>query len=62
MGDTKSNTPASCDSDEIFAGKVDAEPDTDASPERIQRMYKEYTGWPNKMPDREANSMTGKKL
>jgi hypothetical protein len=60
MGD--SNTPASCKVEEIYAGKQEAEPDTDASAERIGRMYKEYTGWPNKMPDREGNSMTGKKL
>lgn len=56
-----SDTPASCTSDEIFAGKKDAEPDTDATPERINRMYSEPK-CVDKMPDREGNSMTGKKL
>lgn len=56
-----SETPASCDSDEIFAGKVDAEPDTDATPARIERMYKEPKSV-TKMPDREGNSMAGKEL
>lgn len=53
-----SETPAS-----DTAAKLPAkEPETDCTPARIQRDYKEYTGWPDKMPDREGNSMTGKKI
>lgn len=56
-----SETPASCTTDEIFAGKKDAEPDTDATPARIERLYSEPKSV-TKMPDREGNSMAGKKL
>ena len=57
-----SETPASDTTNDIFADGVDAEPNTDVTPERLARMEKEYTGWPDKMRDREDNSMTGKKL
>lgn len=47
---------------QIFVKGTESEPPTDASKERINRMYKEYTGWPSQMPDREDNCMTGKKI
>lgn len=58
-----SETPASCKSDEIFAGKQDAEPETDATPARLKHLYSEPTDFSaKKMPDREGNSMTAKKI
>jgi len=55
-------TPASDKASDIFVSGKESEPPTDVTPERLSRVEKEYTGWPNKMPDREGNCMTGKKI
>lgn len=56
-----SETPKSCDVSEIWANGENQEPNTDASPERLARLEKEPKSV-DRMPDREGNSMTGKKL
>jgi hypothetical protein len=61
-----SQTPASDKTSKIFLNGTESEPDTDASPARIKRMYSEPTDqglWMQDCapPDREGQQLTSKK-
>jgi hypothetical protein len=60
-------TPPSDPSSKIFLNGVDTEPNTDATPARIKRMYSEPTDqgiWMQDCapPDREGQQLTSKKV